>query len=216
MTTNEALQLKKWVDSPEDILPSMKPTGFPEPRAPVALFLRLPSGYIANKVPIAGGEIAAVPRPRNPQRTFIAMAVGAKAVISETRLRNAMPARSWILRPRRSAVFPENSINDPLPRLVNVSYRDQLEGVTYGVKYPIAAPIHVISAAVICKLLPIVAVLMTTTLWRKVVEDVAIMTANTKMHSSKLLRKCFGRAFGSCGISVFATSASTSKLLTDE
>lgn len=116
---------------PEDRLPNMKPTGFPEPRAPVALFLRLPSGYVANRVPIAGGEIAAVPRPRNPQRTFKAIALGAKAVISETRLRNPIPPRSWILRPRRSAVFPENSINDPLPRLLNVSYRFQR--VTYDV-----------------------------------------------------------------------------------
>jgi hypothetical protein len=51
MTTKEGLQLKKWVDNPEDMLPSMKPTGFPEPSAPAALFLYLLSRVYSEQSP---------------------------------------------------------------------------------------------------------------------------------------------------------------------
>ena len=82
------------VATPDDTLPNMKPIGFPVPRAPVALFRLRPSGYVANKVPMAGGETTAVPRPRKPQSTFMAVGFGAKAVASDVALRNAMPERS--------------------------------------------------------------------------------------------------------------------------
>src|ERR1700684_1632233 len=101
----------------------MKPIGFPVPRAPVALFRLRPSGYVANKVPMAGGETTAVPRPRKPQSTFMAMGFRTNAVASEVRLRNAMPERSWSLRPKRSAVFPKNSMKEPLARLGDFSKR---------------------------------------------------------------------------------------------
>lgn len=39
---------------------------------------------------------------------------------------------------------------------------------------------------------------------------------NKNTHSSKVLLKCLGRAFGFCGIKASAISASTSKLLTSE
>jgi hypothetical protein len=37
-TMNEALQEKYLVTIPDETLPNMKPIGFPQPRAPVALF----------------------------------------------------------------------------------------------------------------------------------------------------------------------------------
>jgi len=79
------------VDSPDDILPKIKPTGFPDPRAPVALLRRFPSGYIAKRAPIAGGETAAVPRPRKPHSTFMDNGFGVQKVMKEMRLRKAMP-----------------------------------------------------------------------------------------------------------------------------
>ena len=68
------------------------------------------------------------------------------------------------------------------------------------------------SAEDIFRAFPMVAVLMTVAPWRKVVEAAAIMTVKTKMHSSKVVLKCLGRAFGSGGIKTSAISASTSKL----
>ena len=91
--------------------------GLPAPKAPVALFLRRPSGYAANSIPIAGGDMTAVPSPRNPQSMFIAIGFGAKNVMREKRLRKAMPVTSCILLPKRSAVLPKKSMNDPLARL---------------------------------------------------------------------------------------------------
>lgn len=76
------------------MLPMMKPSGFPEPRAPIALFFLRPSGYVAISIPMAGGEMAAVPRPTKPQSTFMAIGLCAKEVIKDRRLRNAMPPRS--------------------------------------------------------------------------------------------------------------------------
>lgn len=49
--------------------------------------------------------------------------------------------------------------------------------------YPIAAVIQVISAEVMYKSRPMVAVLMMTEPWRNVVEPTAIVTVNTKTHS---------------------------------
>ena len=54
---------------------------------------------------------------------------------------------------------------------------------------------------------------MMMTPWRKVVDAVAIMTVKTKMHSSKLLRKWLGRAFGSFRLRFCAISTSTSNAL---
>ena len=129
MMMNEARQLNTLVAIPDDILPIMKPTGLPEPRAPVALFNLVPSWYVAKSVPIAGGAMAAVPRPRKPQSTFRATAFGTNAARSEERLRNAMPPRSWILRPRRSAVLPKKSMKEPLASLVNVSRDQDVKGL---------------------------------------------------------------------------------------
>ena len=61
--------------------------------------------------------MAAVPNPRNPRRTFKAIPFGAKEVMRAKMLRKAKPARTWILRPKRSAVFPKNSTNEPLESL---------------------------------------------------------------------------------------------------
>lgn len=94
MTMNEALQEKYFVATPEEILPNINPAGFPQPRAPVALFRLRPSGYVANNVPIAGGDITAVPRPRKPQNTFMTIGLGAKAVASDVMLRNPIPPSS--------------------------------------------------------------------------------------------------------------------------
>jgi len=79
------------VDNPDDMLPNMKPTGFPDPRAPVALLRRFPSGYVAKRAPMAGGETAAVPSPRKPQSTFMVIGLGVQKVVKEMRLRKAMP-----------------------------------------------------------------------------------------------------------------------------
>jgi len=79
------------VDNPDDILPNMKPTGFPDPKAPVALLRRFPSGYVAKRAPMAGGETAAVPRPRKPQSMFMAIGLGVQKVMNEMKLRKAMP-----------------------------------------------------------------------------------------------------------------------------
>src|SRR6187402_763259 len=113
MTRKDCLQLAYFVAKPEDILPRMNPRGLLAPRAPVTLFLLRPSGYIAKSVPIAGGEITAVPKPRKPQRTLMESAFGAKAVRREKRARDAKPARSWNLRPKRSAILPKKSMNEP-------------------------------------------------------------------------------------------------------
>jgi hypothetical protein len=72
----------------------MKPRGFPDPKAPVALFRLRPSGYVAKSIPIAGGDMIAVPRPRKPQNTVIAIGVGAKDVTRERRLRKSVPPSS--------------------------------------------------------------------------------------------------------------------------
>jgi hypothetical protein len=93
-TMNDARQLEYFVATPEEILPSTKPTGLPQPNAPITLFLRRPGGYVVKRIPIAGGEMAAVPSPRNPSRTFKAMPFGAKEVMRAKRLRKAKPARS--------------------------------------------------------------------------------------------------------------------------
>ena len=140
MTKNDARQFQYLVASPEDILPSMKPIGFPAPRAPVTLFLLLPSGYVVNSVPIAGGEMTAVPRPRKPQRTFIVVGFGAKAVSNENTVRYTMPHSSCNLRPNRSAVFPKQSMKEPLPRLMAIRAEPIIEDQG---TYPIAADIHV-------------------------------------------------------------------------
>jgi len=94
ITKKEALQEKYFVAIPDEKLPSMKPIGFPVPRAPAALFRLRPSGYVANSVPMAGGETIAVPRPRTPQSTHIAMGDATKAVPSDVTLRSAIPERS--------------------------------------------------------------------------------------------------------------------------
>jgi hypothetical protein len=117
MHKKEALQSKILVANPEDMLPSRKPIGFAAPKAPVTKFRRRPSGYAAKRMPMAGGEIAAVPKPRKPHRTFRVIAFGENAVMNEKRLRKAMPVRTWIFRPKRSAVFPKKSMKDPLARL---------------------------------------------------------------------------------------------------
>ena len=109
---------------PADILPRMKPTGLPDPKAPVTRFRRRPLAYVVNNVPIAGGVIIAVPSPRKPQRTFMIMGLGAKEVPSEKRLRSNMPTRSCALRPKRSAIFPKKSLKEPLARLFYVSQKD--------------------------------------------------------------------------------------------
>lgn len=93
-TMNDARQLKYFVATPEETLPITKPSGLPHPSAPVTKFLRVPGGYVVKRIPIEGGAMAAVPRPRNPRRTFNAMPFGAKEVIRANRLRNARPARS--------------------------------------------------------------------------------------------------------------------------
>lgn len=120
----DARQPEYFVAMPADMLPRMKPTGLPDPKAPVTRFRRRPSEYVANNVPIAGADIIAVPNPRMPQRTFMVMGLGAKEVPSEERLRSNMPARSCILRPKRSAVFPKKSMKEPLARLFYVSQKD--------------------------------------------------------------------------------------------
>lgn len=94
ITMNDARQPHILVAIPDDMLPRMKPNGFPAPKAPAALFLLFPSGKVANNVPIAGGEMIAVPNPRKPHRTSIATALGAKAVRSEKNPRQVMPQRS--------------------------------------------------------------------------------------------------------------------------
>jgi hypothetical protein len=114
---NEARQFHHFVTRPEDTLPRMNPSGLPVPRAPATLFLRRPSGYVANSVPMAGGDTAAVPKPRNPQRMLRAIGLGANAAMSEKRLSAAIPPRSCIFRPKRSAVFPKKSMNEPAPSL---------------------------------------------------------------------------------------------------
>lgn len=159
-TINAARQLKILVAIPEDILPNIKPIGLPAPKAPVALLRRRPSGYVAKSVPIAGGDIIAVPRPRNPQRTFRAIGLSTKEAIRDIRLRNAMPPRSCAFPPKRSAVFPKNNMNEPLASLWCVS--KHLNKSRWST-YPIAAAIHVTCADVIFKLFPMVAVFMTMT-----------------------------------------------------
>ena len=91
---NEARQLKYFVATPEEMLPITKPSGLPQPNAPVTMFLRLPGGYVVKRIPIEGGAIAAVPSPRRPRRIFKAMPLGAKEVMMAERLRKAKPARS--------------------------------------------------------------------------------------------------------------------------
>ena len=113
----DARQLKYLVMRPEDMLPNIKPMGFDEPNAPVARFLRLPSGYVANIVPIAGGEMRAVPIPSMPQKTFKGIAAGAKAVPRDQAASHNMPTSSCGLQPKRSAVLPNMSMKEPLPRL---------------------------------------------------------------------------------------------------
>jgi len=118
MTRNEDLQLEYFVARPVYILPIIKPTGFPAPSTPVTLFRLCPSGYVASNMPVAGGPIIAVPIPRNPQRTSNDVGLGTKDVMSENKPRSVVPRISWILRPKRSAVFPKKSTKDPFVRLV--------------------------------------------------------------------------------------------------
>jgi hypothetical protein len=93
-TMNDARQLEYLVATPEDMLPSTKPRGLPQPSAPVTMFLLRPGGYVVKSIPTAGGAMAAVPRPRKPSRTFKAMPFGAKEVTRAKRLRKARPASS--------------------------------------------------------------------------------------------------------------------------
>ena len=93
-TIKDSRQLEYLVATPEEMLPNTKPSGLPQPSAPVTLFLRWPGGYVVKRIPIAGGAMAAVPRPRNPSRTFKAIPFGAKDVMRAKRLMKAKPARS--------------------------------------------------------------------------------------------------------------------------
>lgn len=94
ITMKEALQSKILVAMPEDMLPSMKPSGFPEPRTEKARFFRLDSGYELARAPTAGVAMAAVASPRKPQSTFMPIALGANAVMRLKRLSDPIPAIS--------------------------------------------------------------------------------------------------------------------------
>jgi len=165
-TINEVRQLEYFAESPDEILPRTKPTGLPAPSAPVALFLLQPSGYVAKRIPIAGGDIAAVPSPSKPQRTFMIIALGAKAAVKEDIPRNAMPASNCVLRPKLSAVFPKNNMKEPLARLGGVS--NSLLGSDGVGADPIAAAIQVTWGGVIFKSLPIPSVLIIMAPWMNV------------------------------------------------
>jgi hypothetical protein len=116
-TMKDARQLEYLVATPDEMLPTTNPSGLPQPKAPITIFLRRPGRYVVKRIPTAGGEIAAVPRPKNPRRISSAIPCGAKAVMRAKMLRKTKPKISWALRPKRSAVFPKNSTNEPLERL---------------------------------------------------------------------------------------------------
>ena len=88
----DARQEEYLVATPAEMLPITNPIGLQQPSAPITVFLRRPGGYVVKRIPTAGGAMAAVPRPRNPRRTFKAIPLGAKEVRRANRLRKAKPA----------------------------------------------------------------------------------------------------------------------------
>jgi len=92
--TKEARHPQNRVANPEDMLPNIAPVGLPDPSTPAAILRRLPSGYVAKRVPIAGGEIIAVPSPKKPHSTFIATELFMKYIMRAKRLKDNMPKTS--------------------------------------------------------------------------------------------------------------------------